>query len=111
MKFASVILKVALSAPVESALSSNSCSIRIIANVFNQIVHRCWYILYIGEIFASSKRVPSVFVEDFSNSAQFLNATCVAAVSGCFLWTWLPPAAAIVLVTSIFPVTKLYASE
>ena len=40
--------------------------------------------------------------------AQFLNVTCVAAPSGCFLWTALP---AIVLVTVIFPVTKIYTSE
>ena len=43
--------------------------------------------------------------------AQFLNITCVAASSGCFLWTLPPAAAAIVLVTVIFPVTKTYASE
>ena len=47
-----------------------------------------------------------------SDGTQFLNTTCVAALSGCFLWA-LPPAtaAAIVPVTVIFPVTKIYASE
>ena len=45
------------------------------------------------------------------NGAQFLNTTCVAALSGCFLWGSPPAAAAIVLVTVIFPVTKIYASE
>ena len=43
--------------------------------------------------------------------AQFLNATCVAAASGSFLWRGLSHAAAIVLVTVISPVTKIYASE
>ena len=45
------------------------------------------------------------------NSAQFLNTTCVSALSTFFLI--LPPAAAaaIDLVTVIFPVTKIYASE
>ena len=49
------------------------------------------------------------------NSAQFLNTTCVPALSTFFLI--LPPAAAaaaaaaIDLVTVIFPVTKIYASE
>ena len=60
--------------------------------------------------FASSTRVPSISVEHFSNGAQFLNTTCVAASSGCFLWE-LPPAAGLDLVTVIFPVTKIYASE
>ena len=50
-----------------------------------------------------------------SNGAQFLNITCVAASSDCFLWGWVPagePArTAIVFVTLIFPVTKIYASE
>ena len=46
------------------------------------------------------------------NGAQFLNTTCVAALSGCFLWGSTPAtAAAIVLVTAIFPVTKIYALE
>ena len=46
------------------------------------------------------------------NGAQFLNATCVPASSGCFLWG-LPPAAvaAIVFVTAISPVTKIYSSD
>ena len=54
-------------------------------------------------------------MEHFSNRAQLLNATCVFAVSGCFLSGSVPagePAGtAIVLVTVIFPVTKIYASE
>ena len=54
-------------------------------------------------------------MEHFSNGAQFLNATCVAAVSGCFLSGSVPagePArTVIVLATVIFPVTKIYASE
>ena len=46
------------------------------------------------------------------NGAKFLNITCIAALSGCFLWGSPPAAAAaIVLVTVIFPVTKIYASE
>ena len=40
---------------------------------------------------------------------QFLNAICVAAASGCFLWKGLSPAATIVLLIS--PATKIYASE
>ena len=44
--------------------------------------------------------------------AQFSNITCVAALSGCFLWGSAPAtSAAIVLVTVIFPVTKIYTSE
>ena len=47
--------------------------------------------------------------------AQFLNITCVAASSGCFLWGKIlsgePAGTAIVFVTVIFPVTKIYASE
>ena len=58
------------------------------------------------------------------NDVQFLNATCVNAASCCFLWGrggggagggegrgGLLPAAAIVLVTAISPVTKMYASD
>ena len=45
------------------------------------------------------------------NGAERLNATCVAAASGWFLWIGLSPTAAIVLVTIIFPVTKICASE
>ena len=60
---------------------------------------------------ASSTRVPSISVEHFSNGAQFLNATCVAASGSCFLWGLPSATAAIVLVTVIFPVTKIYASE
>ena len=56
-----------------------------------------------------------VSVLQFSKGAQFLNITCVAASSGSFLWGSVPerePAGtAIVLVTVIFPVTKIYASE
>ena len=58
--------------------------------------------------FVSSTRVPSISVKHFLNGAQFLNTTCVAALSGCFLWTGLP---VIVLVTVIFSVTKIYVSE
>ena len=61
--------------------------------------------------FALSTRVPSISVERFLKGAQFLNATRVAAAIGCFLWTGSPSAAAIVLVTVIFPVIKIYASE
>ena len=75
--------------------------------------------MYIGIVilikFASSTRVPSISVEHFSNGAQFLNTTCVAASSGCFLWGWIPAGelvgTAIVLVTVIFPITKIDASE
>ena len=56
----------------------------------------------------SSTRVSSISVEHFLNGAKFINTTCVAALSDCFLWTGLP---AIVLVIVIFPVTKIYASE
>ena len=53
-----------------------------------------------------------ISVLQFLNGAQFLNNTCVAALSGCFLWGSPPAtAAAIVLVTVIFHVTKIYASE
>ena len=56
------------------------------------------------------------------NDVQFLNATCVNAASCCFLWGGggggggegrggLLPAAAIVLVTAISPVTKMCASD
>ena len=76
--FASVILKVALSAPVALV------PVPIAAEVNTQFsIH----------------------------SAQFLNATCVAAASGWFLRIGLSTGAAIVLVTAIFPVTKIYASE
>ena len=72
--------------------------------------------MYIGIVilikFVSSTRVPSVSVKHFSNGAQFLNTTCVTALSGCFLWGLLPAtAAAIVFGTVIFPVTKIYPSE
>ena len=61
-----------------------------------------------------STKVPFISVLNLLNGVQFLNTTCVAAVSGCFLWESSPAAAAaaaIVLVTVIFPVTKIYASE
>ena len=46
------------------------------------------------------------------NSAQFLNTTCVSALSTFFLILPLAAAAAAIdLVTVIFPVTKIYASE
>ena len=45
------------------------------------------------------------------NGAQFLNATSVAAASGCFLSRGLSTAAAVVLVTTLFPVTKIYSPE
>ena len=57
------------------------------------------------------RKVSLTFVLQSLNGAQFLNATCVAAASGWFLWIGLLPAAAIVLVTAIFHVTKIYASE
>ena len=51
--------------------------------------------------------------EKISNGAQFLNATCAASASGC--WGWVsagePAGMAIIFVTIIFPVTKIYASE
>ena len=57
-----------------------------------------------------------ISVLQFLNSAQFLNTTCVAALSTWFFCGSSPSAAAaaaaaIVLVTVIFPVTKIYASE
>ena len=59
--------------------------------------------------FASSTRVPSISVEYFSNGAQLLNTTCVAASSTCIVWGWVPAGEpsgrTIVLVTAIFPVT------
>ena len=73
--------------------------------------------LYIGIVTliksVSLTRVPSISVEHFLNVAQFLLINCIAASSGCFLWGSLPAAAAaaIVLVTVIFSVTKIYASE
>ena len=75
--------------------------------------------MYIGIVIliksVSSTRVPSISVEHFLNGAQFLNTTCVASVSGGFLWGSVPegePAGtAIVLVTVIFPVNKIHASE
>ena len=60
---------------------------------------------------ASSTKASLTSVLKALNGAQFLNATCVAALSGSFVSEGLQPAAAIVLVTVIFPVSKLYASE
>ena len=61
--------------------------------------------------FTSSTRVPSISVENFSNGAQVLNTTCAAASRGCFLWGSVPAGepsgTAIVLVTVIFPATKI----
>ena len=49
------------------------------------------------------------------NGQEFLNAICVAAASGYFLWGSVPagePAGtAMVCVTVIFPVTKIYAPQ
>ena len=45
------------------------------------------------------------------NGAHFLNATFVAAASGCFFQGGLASAAARVLVTPIFPVAKIYGLE
>ena len=49
------------------------------------------------------------------NGPEFLNAICAAAASGYFLWGSVPagePAGtAMVCVTVIFPVTKIYAPE
>ena len=61
--------------------------------------------------FASSTNVPSISVLQFLNGAQFLNATYVAALSGCFLLRRLLPSAAVVLVTATAQITKIYASE
>ena len=44
------------------------------------------------------------------NAAQFSNASCVAAASCCFVLRGSSPAA-VALVTAIFPVTKIYASQ
>ena len=54
-----------------------------------------------------------ISVLQFLNGAQFLNTTCVAALSTWFLCGSphaAAAAAAIVLVTVIFPATKIYAS-
>ena len=60
---------------------------------------------------ASSTKVSLISVIQLLNGAQFLNATCEAARSGCFIWSGSLPAEAIVLVTAIFPVTEIYALE
>ena len=49
----------------------------------------------------SSTKVSLISVVHYLNGAQFLNATCVAASISALLF----------LVTVIFPVTKIYASE
>ena len=56
--------------------------------------------------FASSTKVPSISVEHFSDDAQFLNATCVAASSAIS-----SVSVVFLLLTAISPVTKIYASE
>ena len=56
--------------------------------------------------FTSSTKVPPISVEHFSDGAQFLNATCVIAPS-----TISAVLAAFLLLTAIFPVTGIYASE
>ena len=70
--------------------------------------------MYIG-IPILIKSAKSTKVSLISVQQSFLNATCVDAVSGCFLWGWKPagePAeTAIVFVTVIFPLTKIYGSE
>ena len=72
--------------------------------MFNQFVYRHCNINIIRFINKGTINFCRTF------GAQFLNTTCVAALSGCFCWR-LPPAtaAAIVLVTVIFPATKIYA--
>ena len=55
---------------------------------------------------ASSANVSFISVLHFSNGAQFLNATCVTAPSAIT-----SVSAAFLLLTVIFPVTKIYASE
>ena len=71
--------------------------------------------LYIGTVIliksGKSTKVLLISVLQSLNGAQFLNAACVAAVSGCSTAVLASGSAAIVLVTVIFPVTKTYASE
>ena len=55
--------------------------------------------------------MPLISVQKSLNGAEFLNATCVAALSGLFPWTRSYRAVAIGPVTTIFPVTWIYASE
>ena len=66
--------------------------------------------MYIGIVILiksdSSTKVSFISVLHFSNGAQFLNATCVTAPSAIS-----PVSAAFLLLTLIFPVTKIYASE
>ena len=54
----------------------------------------------------SSAKASFISVLHFSNGAQFLNATCVIAPIVIS-----PVSAAFLLLTAIFPVTKIYASE
>ena len=54
---------------------------------------------------ASSKKV------SLSSVVQVLNATCVAVVNGWFLRIGLSSAAAIVPVTTVFTVNRIYESE
>ena len=72
--------------------------------------------MYIGIVIliksASSTKLSLIFsVLQFLNGVQVLNVICVTAVSGWFLWLGLSPAAAIVLLTAKFYVTKIYASD
>ena len=55
---------------------------------------------------ALSINMSLISVLQFLNGAQFLNTTCVAALSAIS-----SVLAAFLLVTVIFPVTKIYASE
>ena len=52
-----------------------------------------------------------ISVLKFLKGPQLLNATCVSAASGWFLWKGSLPAAATVLGTVIFAVTKIHTSE
>ena len=60
---------------------------------------------------AWSTKVSMISVLQSLNGAQFLSANCVAEASGWFIWIEFSLAEAIVLVTAVFPVTKIYASE
>ena len=61
--------------------------------------------LYIG-IVILTKSVELISVVQSFNGTQFLNATCVAAVRSTSTVL-----SAFLLLTAIFPVTKIYASE
>ena len=56
--------------------------------------------------FASPTKVSFISVLHFLNGAQFLNITCVIAPSAISAVL-----AAFLLLTAIFPVTKMYVSE